>query len=94
MLSVTFTHSAGRHGVSEQDAIWAIEHALLAKPSFQRSRLPDMPDPSLFVGPDTSGRIIEVMAVRTDDDLIIFHAMRARPQFLDQIRDPRKGAHR
>lgn len=53
-----------------------------------------MPDPSLFVGPDTSGRIIEVMAVHTDDDLIIFHAMRARPQFLDQIRDPRKGAHR
>lgn len=59
ILSVTFTHSAGRHGVSEQDAIWAIEHALLAKPSFQRSRLPDMPDPSLFVGPDTTGRIIE-----------------------------------
>ncbi|MDK9668002.1 hypothetical protein [Propionibacterium freudenreichii] len=23
---MTFTHSAGRHGVSEQDAIWAIEH--------------------------------------------------------------------
>ncbi|AZZ40565.1 hypothetical protein C0Z10_13385 [Acidipropionibacterium jensenii] len=93
-MCATFTHSAGRHGVSEQDAIWAIEHALLAKPVFNVLGCPTCPIPPLFVGPDTTRRIIEVMAVRTDNDLIIFHAMRARPQFLDQIRNPRKGERR
>lgn len=91
---MVFTDSAGRHGVREEDAVWAIEHALLVKPQFQRARFPGTPDPTLFVGPDTLGRLIEVMAVHVDGEPVIFHAMRARKAFLDLIDPNRKGGRR
>lgn len=80
-----FMNSASKHGVERADAFWAVEHAMLFKPSFQRSRLVDMPDSALFVGPDRNGRLIEIMAVRLEDEIIIFHAMSARRMFRDMI---------
>lgn len=93
-MRVVYTPSAGTHGIGEEDVIWAIEHAVLVKPSFQRSRLPDLPDPTLFVGPTRDGRLVEVMAVHLDDETVIFHAMRARKVFLDLIGRRAKGEDR
>lgn len=93
-MRVVVTASAGKHGISQGDALWAIENAMLVKPSFQRSRLPDMPDPTLFVGPDRQGRLIEVMAVHVGDETVIFHAMAARRMFLTMIGRRAKGDSR
>lgn len=93
-MRVVYTTSAGKHGIGEEDATWAIEHAVLVKLSFQRSRLPDLPDPTLFVGPARDGRLIEVMAVHLDNATVIFHAMRARKMFLNLISRHAKGEGR
>jgi hypothetical protein len=66
--------SAGRHGVSEQDALHAYAFAV-------DSFIVD-DGMVMYVGPDGSGRLLEVGVVEWHDDLAIVHAMPARSKFL------------
>lgn len=62
--------SARRHGVSDQ----AIRHAVT-----NAIRLVATDDAVFVIGADDSGRILELVARTTDDDLVVFHAMPLRP---------------
>lgn len=67
--------SARRHGVLEE----AIRHALR-----NAVRVASTPDPAvvLFIGPDESGRLLEIGVLDAGDGPIVVHAMSARLRFL------------
>lgn len=66
--------SAGRHGVSQEDALHAYAFAV-------DSFIVDE-GMVMYVGPDRSGHLLEVGVVEWHEDLAIVHAMPARPKFL------------
>jgi len=66
---VRITRSARRHGVSDQ----AIRHAVT-----NAIRLVATDDGVFVIGADDSGRVLELVARTTDDDLVVFHAMPLR----------------
>jgi hypothetical protein len=66
--------SAHRYGISDD----AIEHAL-----DHPIRIDRLEDLLMIVGPDRTGRLIEVgMSNRDDDDPVVVHAMAPRRRFL------------
>lgn len=66
--------SAGRHGIGEEDALHAYAFAV-------DSFIVDE-GMVMYVGPDRSGRLLEVGVVEWHEELAIVHAMPARPKFL------------
>lgn len=66
--------SAARHGVAESDALHAWAFAVDAYEVGGGM--------VLYVGPDTSGRLLEIGLVHWYGTLAIVHAMPARPKFL------------
>jgi hypothetical protein len=68
---IEFNPVAFKHGYTEADIRWAF-----------KTQLRDV----LMDGFDTAGNIIEVMYNRIDGQTInVFHAMKARQQFLDEL---------
>ena len=68
-----FAASARRHGISEDDALHACRNAI---------RIVQMNDLLMFIGADSSGRMLEVGIARADEAPRIIHAMKARPNYL------------
>lgn len=69
---VDFYASASKHGVAEDDAVHAIEHALVAAE--------DEDGKCLYLGPDRAGNLLEVVSVlREDGSEVVIHAMRMAP---------------
>lgn len=63
--------SARRHGVDGAAIRHAVEHAL---------RVVDTDDGLFIIGPDPSGRVLELMARPVEEgELFVFHAMSLRP---------------
>ena len=84
-LEVTYSESAFRHGLAEEDIQWALKtqryDALL------ESREPS--DIYLLIGFSTKASLIEVMYNKTFGGRIkVFHAMKCRPQYLPLISLP------
>jgi hypothetical protein len=76
--------SAFKHGVTAEDIEHAIEHWLLwVDDAFDGADPPKI----LILGPDTAANILELLAIRIDDTLIVFHSMPARAVFL-RLLDP------
>ena len=65
--------SARKRGIADEDIEHAIRNALHVVPGdgFE-----------MLIGVDTAGRFLEVGVRVEDDELIVFHAMPARPKFL------------
>jgi predicted aldo/keto reductase-like oxidoreductase len=68
--------SARRHGVADESMI----HALRNPVSFEAAQGDH--DLEMVVGADESGRLLEVGFATTDDQIVIVHAMPARPKYL------------
>ena len=68
------TASARKHGISDEDMQHALRHHLRAFPG-------DEPGFTMFVGPSTTGELLDVGVVARDDQARIVHAMPARPKF-------------
>ena len=68
------TASARKHGVSVEDMEHAIRHHLQAFPQDERGF-------KMFVGPSTTGELLEIGVVTRDDWARIVHAMPARTKF-------------
>lgn len=66
--------SAGRHGVSDADALHAWAFAVDAYTVDEGM--------VIYIGPDQAGNLLEVGVVEWHDELAIAHAMPARPRFL------------
>ena len=72
--------SARKHGVSDDDILHAIDCALLATE--------DDDGKVLYLGPDQSGNLLEVVTVRRDDATeIVIHAMKMRTMYEPLLRE-------
>lgn len=72
----------GRDRLSDEAFLHAYEHALNSRP------LDDEDDPRrwLVVGIDQSGRVLELVVLVFDGGgELLIHAMKARPQFLNEL---------
>ena len=76
MVEVVIALSAYRHGVADEDMLHAFRNPIR---TFELEEAFTM-----FVGPDRSGRPVEIGFVVSDDDVVVIvHAMKpARPKFL------------
>ena len=73
-VAIRFTKSAGRHNITQADALYALTHAVNTQPIEGRDGQPTR----VFVGRPhaQSRRYIEVIAAVTrTGDIVVFHAM-------------------
>jgi uncharacterized DUF497 family protein len=77
---VQVADSARKHGISDESIVHAWENAIkLAEFEYEGEE-------RLFViGPDTSGNLLELVAVPADDPIRVIHADRLRPKFFDAL---------
>jgi len=74
--------SAGKHGVTQDDLVHAVEHELVSVDLEADADPPKI----LVIGPDTAGNLLEVIVLVLEDDrLIAIHAMRLRRQFYELL---------
>jgi hypothetical protein len=77
---VDIYESARKHGVSDDDILRAIDFALLAAEEDDGK--------VLYLGPDQSGNLLEVVTVRRDDATeIVIHAMKMRRMYESLLRE-------
>ena len=75
-MAIRFAHSAYRHGISEDRALYVIANC--PSPSYPDDPLP-AGDRVMFLWADRDGVPLEVGAIELDSgDLLIVHAMRMR----------------
>jgi hypothetical protein len=66
--------SARRHGVDEDDIRHAVTHAMVSDDQDDDTRL--------YLGPSTSGVLLEVATILLDDGSeLVIHAMAMRPKY-------------
>jgi hypothetical protein len=77
---VDIYESARKHGVSDDDILHAIDFALVAAEEDDGK--------VLYLGPDKSGNLLEVVTVRRDDATeIVIHAMKMRRMYEPLLRE-------
>jgi hypothetical protein len=70
---------ARRRGIADQDTLHAIDNAVAAGPVKTNV---DQIDGVLYIGPDRTGRMLEVITVNDlDDGEVVTHAMRLRKAY-------------
>ena len=77
-MKLIFLPSAAKHGYTEADALNAIKNYHRSKLKFEQSRIPNLPDPDLYIGPSLKGDLLEVMVYEVTPDIYIFHCMKLR----------------
>lgn len=84
-MGITWTDSAGKHGIDREDALNAIQNHIYRVEQFDEPRVDSGARPDLFIGPARDRRtILEVMAIITPpNDILIFHVLEARRKILD-----------
>jgi hypothetical protein len=73
---VEIADSARRHGVADGDIHHAVRNAIRMIHQNDNDRV-------LYIGPDRSSRLLEVVVL--DEDDVAIHAMRLRPNFYDYL---------
>ncbi|WP_419707993.1 hypothetical protein [Promicromonospora sp. NFX87] len=88
-MAIRWAGSADRHGISREDAMYAINHAVYSEAGFDESRVPGGVKPTLFIGPQRhfGAPLLEVMVEVTRHDVVIFHVMVARTKHLERMED-------
>lgn len=89
-MAIEFTESADKHGVSHQDAMWAMTHARYVEREFDQPRPPSSVRPTLFIGPSRTPAVplLEVMVELVPPDrIVVFHVMAARAKHLQRMDD-------
>jgi uncharacterized DUF497 family protein len=71
-----FAASARKHGVPEEDALHAMRHPLA-----QLEQSYDGESRMLVIGPDRSGRLLEIVVVPSRDPDRVIHVDAMRPKF-------------
>ena len=69
------TASAHKHGVSTEDMHHALRHHVHAFTEYEHGF-------TMYIGPSTTGELLEVGIATHGEDARIVHAMAARPEFL------------
>lgn len=87
--------SADRHDIDHEDAEYAVRNHRLWIRRFDEPRAPGLSRPDLFIGPDRSGRMLEVMGNwLVDGDLELFHVMPLRDKTREKVRKHREEGNR
>lgn len=73
--------SARKHGVADPDILHAWANALRYVEYEYEGE-----DRLLVIGPDTTGALLELVAVPADEPTRVIHADRLRPKFYDYLR--------
>ncbi len=68
--------AAGKHGVTDLDIEHAVRNAI---------RVISQGERDLYMGADRTGRLLEVVVLDDDGQLVVIHAMALRPQFYEQL---------
>jgi hypothetical protein len=76
--------SAHKHEIFDDDIRHAFENAVAS------ITVADQPEFSMIIGPDETGRLLEIGVLADDDNDYVIHAMPARPKYLKLIR-PHRG---
>jgi hypothetical protein len=80
-MSLKIIDSARKHGISDEDIIYVIEHAI------EVIELEDEPQKFLYIGFDRSLRVLELITVvKVNGEEIVIHAMKATKKVLDILR--------
>jgi hypothetical protein len=87
-----WTRSATKHRISRRRTRFALEHCLLILKEDPPSERPPATAPRLvFLGEDSSGTALEVIAVKTDKgNLLVIHAMPLRSRYQDAYEEVRR----
>lgn len=88
IVGVIFTDSAGKHSISEEDALHAIYHAVYTSTRVKAS--PEQPPRSrrVFVGPQhaQTSRLVEVLVeVRQGGEFVTYHVMPLGAHYKNQM---------
>jgi hypothetical protein len=78
-VGFAFRESAFKHGVTTEAMEHAIDNWMFWQDDFHET--PNV----LILGPDHAGNMLEILAEPFGDELTIFHAMKARPKFLELL---------
>jgi len=73
---VEVADAAGKHGVTDLDIEHAVRNAI---------RVISQGERDLYMGADRTGRLLEVVVLDDDGQLVVIHAMALRPQFYEQL---------
>jgi len=76
-LSIMWAASAAKHGIPQNEALYAIANAELFVESFGRPRVGDQ-SPSLFIGPSRFGTLEVLTIITPPREIWIFHVMALR----------------
>ncbi len=68
--------NARKHGVDDPDIEHAVRHAI---------RVLNQGDRDLYIGADRAGRLLEVIVLDDDGQLVAIHAMALRSKFYEQL---------
>lgn len=68
--------AARKHGVTDLDIEHAVRNAI---------RVISQGERDLYMGADRTGRLLEVVVLDDDGQLVVIHAMALRPQFYEQL---------
>jgi hypothetical protein len=80
-MSLKIIDSARKHGISDEDIIYVIEHAI------EVIELEDEPQKLLYIGFDRSLRVLELITVvKVNGEEIVIHAMKATKKVLDILK--------
>ena len=88
-VRITWARSATRHGIGKARSGHVIEHAGLAYRVSAPEGRPD--DRLVFLGDDTDGFALEVMAIeREHGGIHVIHAMPMRPKYQERYEEAKR----
>jgi hypothetical protein len=87
-VEIRWARSATRHRISRKRSEYVVRNplTLFVQPAPADSRLKN--DRLVYLGADADGVLLEVMAVETDEALVIIHAMRIRDRYREYLDSP------
>ena len=89
-MTVRMSGTAGKHGFTVDDAVWAMNHAWYVESKFGDPSAPAQVQPTLWIGPSPIPTVplLEVVAdVIPPRTVVIFHVMAAREDCLARMYD-------
>jgi hypothetical protein len=87
-MSLKIIDSARKHGISDADIIYVIEHAI------EVIEIENEPQKLLYIGFDRSLRVLEVVTVvKIGGEEIVIHAMKATKKVIDILKGLQNGEY-
>lgn len=77
-VPVTWSQSAFKHGITEDEILYAMRNAQHVERDYGRPRVPGGAKATLFIGPSRFGTLEVLATITPPDGVHVFHAMQLR----------------